>query len=616
MDRLRKTGRRSIVFFAMILLLIAPGLLLASSRCEADILEDMGADLIAHFDNAIKVDRPSNLAFVAYGSPQIVPGGISGSALSLRPGQYLVLDHVNILDHGEGTMTMWIRPHWASEEAASHTFLFFAWPAPKPDYFVVSRGWWEPAGARITYFVLKDRKGNVVTNKRLYYPPSEWTHIVCTWKAGENGYARLYVNGFLSSEDKGSTNLPVEDTKLYVGLGNMGAADPNRRWADADIDDLGMFRRVLSDGEIYALYQAAKRPSREPLLDLDGALLETRAIHDEGIGWTTAAGALRTISRIKQAGFNVYVPSIWHGQGTRYPSAMAPGDPGISFRVDPLKRLIDIAHSKDIEVHPMFTVALRQRDFLSDYYDSGTPPDAFDLHRPQFRSFIADLIVDAIRRYDIDGVNLDYIRTMGTCTSTYCQSEYRREFGRDLLTDIAHPNPNDASLEPHLQKWQDDAVTAIVKDISVRGKLLRPGLIVSVDGHPLYGPNPEGREEVTWVNSGLIDVVFNMDYNKLPDYEMNSLVASTMLDPKKLFMIVANYDWIAGTKTTIPIDPQRLNNVVSVLQQRWPQGSAVYIYSMLSDSQIRGLSQGPFRSPAKPIWRKGKPGILDQDDRR
>ncbi len=79
--------------------------------------------------------------------------------------------------------------------------------------------------------------------------------------------------------------------------------------------------------------------------NLNETIFETRAIFDEGLGWITEEGARKTIQRIKKAGFNVYIPCVWHGRGTRYPSTLAPIDVRIkSTSEDPLHRLIKISH--------------------------------------------------------------------------------------------------------------------------------------------------------------------------------------------------------------------------------------------------------------------------------
>jgi uncharacterized lipoprotein YddW (UPF0748 family) len=335
----------------------------------------------------------------------------------------------------------------------------------------------------------------------------------------------------------------------------------------------------------------------QPVTDQQGNVVEIRAIFDEGTGWMSEAGAKETIQRIKKAGFNVYIPCVWHGQGARYPTALAPteGNRDLS-KTDPLARLIAIAHQNGIQVHPWFTIALRQRDFFKEFYGAGTPENAFDLHRPAFRDFIAGLVVDVVARYDIDGVNLDYIRTMGRCKCDYCQKAYNNTFGRNLLADVSWFDKKGALL-PQVQQWHDDAVEAIVREISVRGKKNKPNLIISVDGHPtpsFFPPNSEGRQEVKWANEDLVDLIFNMDYEQNPDFDLFEIVRKEMEEPGKLLFLLGNYER-DPQKGLMPMCPTILKSNIEYVLRRWcSSGVGVYYYGQLSEEQIRVLSIGPF----------------------
>ena len=102
----------------------------------------------------------------------------------------------------------------------------------------------------------------------------------------------------------------------------------------------------------------------------------------------------------------------------------------------------------------------------------------YDMHMPGFRKYIVDIIMDVVKNYDIDGVNLDYIRTGGYCTSSFCQQDYQSKYGRDLLADLAlSPIPQE------VRQWVAAAVEAIVQDVHDRVKAIKPHVIISVDGH-------------------------------------------------------------------------------------------------------------------------------------
>lgn len=334
---------------------------------------------------------------------------------------------------------------------------------------------------------------------------------------------------------------------------------------------------------------------------------EVRAIFDEGIGWLSEEGARTILDGIKRAGFNVYVVCVWHGMGARYPSAVAAPEPGLSFEgEDPLGRLVRLAHAEGIEVHPWFCVSLRQRDFLNEFHDEGTPPLAFDLHKPEFRAFIVRLMLDVVQRYDVDGINLDYIRTQGICISRNCQDDYRSRYGGDLLEDLKRRKP-DGGLEDHVQAWQDQAVEAIVREVSSRGKALKAGLIVSVDGYLRASsapvpPSEEGRQELHWAKIGLVDVVFSMDYAWNPDFETFARARAEMPEGALAILLLGNYDHDYGGVCRSRTGVHVADRVSKVLRQ-WPGAVGLYLYSMLDDSQIQALRRGPFQLPAFPDWK-------------
>ena len=95
-----------------------------------------------------------------------------------------------------------------------------------------------------------------------------------------------------------------------------------------------------------------------------GTFANKRAIMDGDIeGWTQPSEIDRRLKRIKAAGFNVYMPAVWYGRGTTWPSKYAPWDFALERPLkpnfDPLKYAIEKAHAMGLEVHPWFTVTLR-----------------------------------------------------------------------------------------------------------------------------------------------------------------------------------------------------------------------------------------------------------------
>jgi len=592
-------SRDVLIYFIFIVLFTACSV---SNSYAGEILEDLGATFVTHFDREINVDKPEQLNFKRHGG-RIISNGIRGGCLKLNVGEYLTVNSSEILDSSEGTISLWVRPHWIHDATQSHTFLSFLWNDEKGSYGALSAGWW---GAHsTTYFILNNHYPHASGNRnQIRFSKDKWTHLLCAWKAGEKGYVKLYINGCLVSQREGFAEETIKlKGPIFIG-GDIGTNLSKNRWADCDIDELALFPRALPVEEILEIYIAQGLMPYSPKVNSEGTILESRVIFDEGREWMTAAGAVETIDRIKKAGFNVYIPCVWHGQGTRYTSQVAPTENDQVFNEDPLTRVINLAHLNGIEVHPWFCVALRQRHFLNDFYDENTPEQAFDLHRPGFRNFIVTLISDVVARYDVDGINLDYIRTMGLCTCSFCIDGYRKKYGRNLLDDMYNKTPN-GGVETHIQDWQDSAVESVVKDIAEKSKARKPGLIISIDGYPLprvMTTNSQGRQELLWAKKGFIDAIYVMDYRESPNFEMMQSIKDEMLKETYLIPLLGNYAKNSG-KSIIPRDENLLALLIKYVQCRWVNKDiGIYLYGILTDSQISTLHASVFSKKAIPSW--------------
>jgi uncharacterized lipoprotein YddW (UPF0748 family) len=337
-----------------------------------------------------------------------------------------------------------------------------------------------------------------------------------------------------------------------------------------------------------------------------GKLVESRVMLDEDMHWAQSpAMADSILARIKAAGFNVYVPCVWHGNGTFFPSELTAPDPKLvdvmrSGR-DPLAYLIRRAHSMGIEVHPWFTVVRRENDRYPQYYDRGTPNEAYDVHNPAFRRFIVELMLDVVRRYDVDGINMDFIRSMGMCRSDRCRNDYRIRHERSIDADLLVKS---AAGLAALQRWNTDAVTDIVREVAEKAKAMKPRLIVSVDVHML---NPslalEGQDAANWTNSGWVDAVFQMDYRRPFDAEEAQRARALLSDPRKMLLILKLFDR-SPDRRIVPREPEAVAEMVRGIRVLWPRtGVAFYHYVQLSNPQAATFGEALFSEPATPAWR-------------
>jgi uncharacterized lipoprotein YddW (UPF0748 family) len=305
---------------------------------------------------------------------------------------------------------------------------------------------------------------------------------------------------------------------------------------------------------------------------------ESRAILDEGLSWVTHRAddqaAHRLCRRVKRAGFNVIVPNVWHGRGTTWPSDLAPWDDRFPRPAgwDPFARLLETARTYDLQVHPWFTLGLRQRAFYPEFA-ADPSSEGFDFHNPAFRDFIVKVVLDVVERYPVHGINLDFVR-------------------------FDYPKPG-------FEEEQEAAVRKVLQSISTKARALNRALVISVDAAPWHPTITQfGQNAPKWADEGLIDVIYSMQYMPSPDFEIIRRIQSRMKRPEAMVVTIGNYDHVGQDHTTTePRDPERVVTLIREARKISARnGVAVYMYSYLSDEQVDMLRKTVFAGPAKPSW--------------
>ncbi len=220
---------------------------------------------------------------------------------------------------------------------------------------------------------------------------------------------------------------------------------------------------------------------------------------------------------------------------------------------DPLAEIIRQGHAAGLQVHAWINA--------TTLWNSATPPTspkhAFNQHgptavgadrwlnkrvdgaeliganayvdpgNPAVVDYIADAVASVQRNYDIDGINLDYIRY-----PDYNTGEFSNDWG---YTDVAlrrfaaetgrsdRPAPDDATWS----QWRRDQVSNLVRRVYLRMYAQDPRDRLSINGITYaYGPSYYGgftktrpylnvlQDYAAWMREGYLDTVTAMNYKR------------------------------------------------------------------------------------------------------
>lgn len=555
----------------------------------------------------------TNLEFMTYGGSDTVTlvEGVKGKAININENCL----KIPIKKLGErGSISFWMKPNWGYYEhedsvLTSHTFLSMKWK--NGGYLSFSDGWWENSGGALnTYFIFNNIDLLNVSSK-IKYKKDTWSHLVVTWDSRLNEI-RLFHNGKNSATKRKVFSVGESSGTLYLGC-DKGTHSSKGRYLNGTIDLLEIYNVALSETEVIDRFKSANvKTNNISQLDLtnhqhdnNAYTNEIRAVFDSyPASWQTRAQAEATIKRLYESGFNVYIPCVWYGDGARYDSEIAPHAKH-KGEGKPFEYLIKVAHKYGIEVHPWITVTFRSSrnssEFLHEYYDKGTPPNAFEVHKKSFRDFIVTIAHELITNYDIDGLNLDFIRTMGVSKSHFVLSEFQKKYKKTLASQLKMLDSKQ-KWPMELQEFVNKPIDDIVERISQIRAESEPQLILSVDGHPeplFMGESRQGRNELKWLNNGLIDIVFAMEYSMNIDYERIDLVKKDAIDPARVIVLMGAFN---KTKPNTSRSAKQVEKLIHFSRSRWNNGIALYPYYYMTDALHALLGDGSFSVRSQPKW--------------
>ncbi|MEM7556955.1 MAG: family 10 glycosylhydrolase [Cyanobacteria bacterium P01_A01_bin.84] len=208
------------------------------------------------------------------------------------------------------------------------------------------------------------------------------------------------------------------------------------------------------------------------------------------------------LNKLKNLNFNVVYPTIWNWGYTLYPSQVArkvigssvDPTPGLRRR-DMLKEAVELGHKKNLLVIPWFEfgfmapadslLAKRHPQWLTSRRD-GNKVWMEGVHkrvwlspfRPDVQEFIKDLVVEVVKNYDVDGIQVDdhFGLPSELGYDDYTVALYKQEHGGK-----APPRDN---KNPEWVKWRADKITDFMKELFFAIKDVKKDCIVSVSPNP------------------------------------------------------------------------------------------------------------------------------------
>jgi uncharacterized lipoprotein YddW (UPF0748 family) len=240
------------------------------------------------------------------------------------------------------------------------------------------------------------------------------------------------------------------------------------------------------------------------------------------------------VANIAKHNLNTVYPAVWNRGYTLHPSNVAKKVSGseryyltslplLPFQ-DALRELVKQTRRQHLRVIPWFEYGLmvpknhpitrRHPEWLTQTAsgskvskESNESMSWLNPCHPEVQKFLTNLIVDVVKRYQVDGIQLDdhFALPVQFGYDAYTVELYKKEhFGKAPPT-----NYNNSEW----MAWRAEKLTQLMKKISQEVKIVRKNAVISLSPNsPTFAYNKYLQNWEKWVNQGLLDEVIVQVY--------------------------------------------------------------------------------------------------------
>lgn len=336
------------------------------------------------------------------------------------------------------------------------------------------------------------------------------------------------------------------------------------------------------------------------LTNVDSTVLTSRSDLQQGL------------QQLKALGFNTIYPVVWQRGFTLFPSPIAKKFIGAATAPDPnfanrdmLAEIVEIARSLHLRVIPWFEYGLATLpgSVLSNRYPhlltldkngkslrtkvSDGKPDHFvwlNPCHPDVQQFMVELIADVVKRYAVDGIQLD--DHFGFPVELGHDSFTRELYGVENRGKPMPPAPRNADR----LKWTTRKLTELLSQIVRTVRTTQPDCLISLSPNPLaFSKTNYSVDWQTWIRQGLVDELVVQVYRD----SLTSFVGE--IDKREIHDIASTIPTAIGILSGLknkPVHTDRLLEQMRQVRQRNLSGVAFFFYETLFYEQL---------SPAKVV---------------
>ena len=320
----------------------------------------------------------------------------------------------------------------------------------------------------------------------------------------------------------------------------------------------------------------------------------------------------RSAKELAEAGVNMIFPNMAWAGVAHYPSKILPQSETFSRYGDQLAECVSAAREHGLQVHVWkitWNLAGAPTEFIEKMRKAGRTQVSATGEllnwlcpsQPENVQLEVESVLEIVTNYDVDGIQLDYIRYPGShaCYCEECRKRFIRATRRQIDEWPAAVLPKTGTYSDAYIAWRTQQITRLVRLLHKRVRAAKPNLKISA---AVFGGYPAcvtsiGQDWIAWAKAGYIDFVCPMNYTADSGYFTELLTNQLALMPKE----VAVYTGIGATASNSLLTPDAVVEQIYLSRNLGASGWTIFDYSVnISEAVLPALRMGVTKSKAQP----------------
>ncbi|MGB9677574.1 MAG: glycoside hydrolase family 10 protein, partial [Candidatus Ratteibacteria bacterium] len=322
------------------------------------------------------------------------------------------------------------------------------------------------------------------------------------------------IKKFIEKKLKKISSEKVKEVKSYLNIMSIGYKELKGNYKKLNTEDFFKKKNEIEENLKNAYFRCFENREKE----YRGVWCHS-PFGVKGYSWD------ESIKKLKENNFNAIFPNMLRAGIAYYKSEILPVAEEVKTIGDQIEKCLYACKKYGLECHIWkvnWNLSKAPVEFIEKLIKEGRLQIDKDGKEVMWLCFSnplnfkleLDSILEIVKKYEIDGIHLDYIRypDANSCFCKNCRENFEKEY--NVKVENWPYDVINGKYKEDYKRWRQQQITKLVREVNKEAKKIKPNIKISAAVFSNYPDCKEtvGQDWKLWIDEGFIDFVCPMNY--------------------------------------------------------------------------------------------------------